>query len=248
MDEVCVYTMLDSPLAAALTHAATITGAALNADVAAVRVVNMPGDGIQSYVDARRLALGPAKEQAVQAWPMAKSSIFGYAVEHELIDVACRPRERMDEVEYQQQNFFGDMQKQTAVVDAVLLSFVLIDRVWAIIVLLRCNQSKAFDDRQIDALERFKPAISRMMRDHYLRQVGLPTAGNQPAPTKNNVAELLAKLSPTERQVLNYLRSDMTERQIAQAVHRSPHTVHVHVKNIYRKLNISSRKALLDLL
>ncbi|MFN3168612.1 MAG: helix-turn-helix transcriptional regulator [Phycisphaeraceae bacterium] len=51
-------------------------------------------------------------------------------------------------------------------------------------------------------------------------------------------------LSTTERTVLGYLLQGMTERQVANELDRSHNTVHVHVRNIYRKLGVTSRKML----
>jgi DNA-binding CsgD family transcriptional regulator len=45
----------------------------------------------------------------------------------------------------------------------------------------------------------------------------------------------------------DHLRLEHTERQIADITDRSLNTVHVHVKNIYRKLNVSRRKQLVEL-
>ena len=47
---------------------------------------------------------------------------------------------------------------------------------------------------------------------------------------------------------IGHLQDDSTERQIAQTIRRSPHTNHVHVKNIYRKLGINSLRMLTSLL
>lgn len=55
-------------------------------------------------------------------------------------------------------------------------------------------------------------------------------------------------LSVTERRVLLLLNRGMTEKQVAAELDRSPNTVHVHVRNIYRKLGVSSRKMLYRLL
>jgi len=54
-------------------------------------------------------------------------------------------------------------------------------------------------------------------------------------------------LSPTERRVYDLLLRRMTERQVAEEIGRSHNTVHVHVRNIYRKLGVRTRQQLLDL-
>ncbi|MGD9688288.1 MAG: LuxR C-terminal-related transcriptional regulator [Phycisphaerales bacterium] len=58
--------------------------------------------------------------------------------------------------------------------------------------------------------------------------------------------ELLAQVSPIQREILPMLAEGRTEREIAGRMHRSPHTIHDHVKTIYAILGISSRVELLD--
>ena len=53
-------------------------------------------------------------------------------------------------------------------------------------------------------------------------------------------------LSPTEKRVCALLLQRMTEQRIAEQLGRSPNTVHVHVRNIYRKLAVRTRTELLE--
>lgn len=53
-------------------------------------------------------------------------------------------------------------------------------------------------------------------------------------------------LSPTEKRVCALLLQRLTEQRIAEHLERSPNTVHVHVRNIYRKLGVRTRKQLLE--
>ena len=55
----------------------------------------------------------------------------------------------------------------------------------------------------------------------------------------------LAALSARELEVFDHLLSDKTLSQIAQEMIISYSSVHFHCKNIYRKLNLSSRRQLL---
>ncbi len=55
----------------------------------------------------------------------------------------------------------------------------------------------------------------------------------------------LAKLSKREFEVFAQLLTDKTQLQIAEELFISHSSVHFHCKNIYKKLNISSRKQLL---
>jgi len=55
----------------------------------------------------------------------------------------------------------------------------------------------------------------------------------------------LAVLSARELEVFDYLLSDKTLSKIAEEMVLSYSSVHFHCKNIYRKLNLSSRRQLL---
>ena len=55
----------------------------------------------------------------------------------------------------------------------------------------------------------------------------------------------LAQLSKREFEVFAQLLTDKTQAQIAEELFVSHSSVHFHCKNIYKKLNINSRKQLL---
>ena len=55
----------------------------------------------------------------------------------------------------------------------------------------------------------------------------------------------LTKLSKRELEVFAQLLTDKTQTQIANRLYITQSSVHFHCKNIYRKLEISSRKQLL---
>jgi DNA-binding NarL/FixJ family response regulator len=48
-------------------------------------------------------------------------------------------------------------------------------------------------------------------------------------------------LTPREREVLRLLVEDYTQKEIAEELFVSPHTVDTHLRNIYRKLEVRSR-------
>jgi two-component system response regulator DesR len=48
-------------------------------------------------------------------------------------------------------------------------------------------------------------------------------------------------LSPREREVLDLIASGSTNREIAAALHLSPHTIHEHTSSLYRKLGARNR-------
>ncbi len=55
------------------------------------------------------------------------------------------------------------------------------------------------------------------------------------------------RLSPRERETLEYLLTGAREKQIADSLEVSQHTVHQYVKSIYRKFGVTSRAELLAL-
>jgi LuxR family maltose regulon positive regulatory protein len=52
---------------------------------------------------------------------------------------------------------------------------------------------------------------------------------------------MIEPLTDRERQVLGYLPSHLSTRQIAAAIYVSPNTVKTHMKAIYRKMGAASR-------
>lgn len=52
-------------------------------------------------------------------------------------------------------------------------------------------------------------------------------------------------LTPAERLVVQLLLTDKSEKEIAAALEISAHTIHGHVKEIYRKYNVSGRAGLM---
>jgi DNA-binding CsgD family transcriptional regulator len=58
----------------------------------------------------------------------------------------------------------------------------------------------------------------------------------------------LLALTPREREVAALVVDGLADREIAERLHLSRHTVSQHVKRIYRKLDVDSRVALTRLL
>lgn len=57
----------------------------------------------------------------------------------------------------------------------------------------------------------------------------------------------LTQLSEAQRRVLDLLLSGRSEKKVAAKLDLSPHTVHNHIKEIYRRFEVSSRAELLAL-
>ena len=58
----------------------------------------------------------------------------------------------------------------------------------------------------------------------------------------------LAPLTPREREVAVLVAEGLADRDIAERLHISHHTVSLYVRRIYRKLDVGSRVALTRLL
>ncbi|HRM69863.1 MAG TPA: response regulator transcription factor, partial [Thauera phenylacetica] len=73
---------------------------------------------------------------------------------------------------------------------------------------------------------------------------GLPSA---PAALPRNAAvpgaeaAELDKLSPREREILRFIARGQSNKEIARALELAESTVKIHVQNMLRKLNLSSR-------
>jgi DNA-binding NarL/FixJ family response regulator len=69
-----------------------------------------------------------------------------------------------------------------------------------------------------------------------VRMVGLGMTVFQP-----QIDDAAASLSPREREVLDLIARGATNREIAAALHLSPHTIHEHTSSLYRKLGARNR-------
>lgn len=74
------------------------------------------------------------------------------------------------------------------------------------------------------------PAVARRLIQHFQKR-----QQSEPAPVTDEA------LTPREREVLGLLARGFTLTEIARQLEVSRHTVGDHVKNLYRKLDISSR-------
>jgi DNA-binding CsgD family transcriptional regulator len=65
--------------------------------------------------------------------------------------------------------------------------------------------------------------------------------------TDSRRSPLVPELSEKESRILRYLMGSMSLGGIAEALYLSPNTVKTHVRNIYRKLGVQSRKQAVDI-
>ena len=242
-----VYARLDSSLFGALVQVVEVLAPAARADAAAARVYEAPTGVPCSYVNARRLGLTEPELAAFRRWPEEPGSLLDWLSSISVPRGAFRPTALHDPPPWQ--TLFASVIDVREVVDCLCAAVPIDEAAWAGVTVLRCKDSEPFDGQASEALARYQPAAARLLRHGYHREVGMPP--NQ-APDKNRPAigpeQPGNQLSRTEQHVLNHLRQGLTERQVADRLGRSRHTVHVHVKSIYRKLNVQSRNELHDLL
>ena len=87
-------------------------------------------------------------------------------------------------------------------------------------------------------------AKKRRLLADVIRMVGERMHG-QP-PRKSLLEAELNRLPPRLRQTMHSLLAGDSEKQAAAKMGVSPHTVHVYVKTLYRRYNVSSRGELLS--
>ncbi len=251
-DEVDIYTKLESSLYGSLVHAVTVSAPILQADATAVRVFDSP-HGLYNtyYVDTRGVEGDSTGAASLAEWPVSTGSVFEVIREQWFRDQSLGPRRLIHNGAVVAAGHFQPFDVFTTVTDTLCVAFPVTKPAWAALVYLRCDPHGPFTDDLVNALDRFRPALVRVILHGYRREILGLSAGPGPAQGQGlmtpapSPTTLLATLSRTERLVLNYLRSEATEKQIAETIHRSPHTVHVHVKNIYRKLGVNSRRMLM---
>ncbi|WP_432799681.1 helix-turn-helix transcriptional regulator [Poriferisphaera sp. WC338] len=249
-DEAKTFKQLDSALFGSLIHAIEVTARAIGANIAAGKIFDVPGELLSSYVSLVDITLPINAVTELQTWPDDKESIFEHFYNRDLRDNILHMQRDMGVLfgENKPCNMFEHIENHHKVVDVLCLSCTLNESTWGKLIFIRCGESEPFGQSHIDTLKRFKPSIARLLLLGLKRET-LPQHESYMTsfPNQNTAAELLLKLSKTERIVFDHLQTNKTERQVAEIMDRSRHTIHVYVKNIYRKLGISSRKELLQL-
>lgn len=93
-------------------------------------------------------------------------------------------------------------------------------------------------------LDRLADAHRRLLADRRRLGDGRVTVACPPQPASADPLEGL-RLSPRARQILTFLLNGETEKQIADKLQISPHTVHTYVKRLHKTLGVRSRNELL---
>ena len=248
-DEVSVYTLLDSALHRSLMQVTVLAGRSVDADVSAICLNDAEQFMHTAFVDARRLMLTTGEEEKLQSWPLDSQSVFERLRQQRPEEGTTILRDEWPPGSPTWRRLYQPIDQHRPVVDSLCLTFPVWGKTWYLLNCSRCGKCPPFSNNQVYLLERLSPSLRRALLEGYNLESARveQRRARHPNTLGFTHAQLLDKLSRTERQILGYLRSDVTEREVAEAIHRSPHTVHVHVKNIYRKLGVNSRRSLREM-
>ena len=104
-------------------------------------------------------------------------------------------------------------------------------------------------DETVDAAQRAK-ALRRQLVADYCKSVGHRllgrSVGDRPFESAPPMPVFPPGLPPRQKQTLQRLLAGDSEKQIALRLEVSPHTVHVYVKQLYRRFEVNSRGELLS--
>lgn len=246
-----VYAKLRSDTFGALAHVTEVLIDAVDADAAAGKVFSETPKDDCAYVSTPGIATSPKQRRDLQRWPMDPRSSFTLYTRESMINDVCLLCPHSPGNGQICGEFFKSLSPLADVNTAMCMSLPVAPPTRCLLMFMRCRDSDPFTDKDVDLIRRYKPATSRVLQRGFLRQFnsgGRAEPNGSFTPGALSIHELLGRLSDTENRILERLRLRETERIIAEAIGRSPHTVHVHVKSIYRKLMISSRGELFTIL
>jgi len=256
---------LRSPIYRSLIQLVTLLGQEWDADVAAGRVYRVARGRPRTHVATPQLGLTTTQARALDRWPKQRSSLFSvlayYALPREafryeqVLESATSPGARAGQADRDAPPtaLFAPVSQVASVRDALCLPLLLPERGWALLALVRSEPNPPFEADEVNALSTIRGEAETCLIEgchgEKAGSSGRPrTASDARAdPSRSHTAasDRLARLSETEQRVLTELRQRLTEPQVADRLNRSRHTIHVHVKNIYRKLGVYSRAELL---
>jgi DNA-binding CsgD family transcriptional regulator len=134
------------------------------------------------------------------------------------------------EPDWFQSDYYRTFYLDAGLQDAILSSFPVNQDVESWIGLHRRKGRKPFDEAERDDLARIMRGLKWFHRQLLLSH-GLLVAASP--------------LTAAERKVLHLFLTGLPEKQIAELLGRSPHTVHDTVAALYRKFGVASRSALM---
>ena len=230
---------LKSPLRRGLGQSVEVLGQAIHSDIAATCVFGPDQSDAPGYVSVRNLRLTASQRAQLLRWPRLSPSIFTAMRDRTHAVPACR----LDPGDISEgallHTRLAAISPGLTPVDGLGLHFSLDSHSSCPLVFLRCGHSEPFNNSDVEVVSDLRDELETILRQSHKAQAAARYRADGV-----QAEDHLKTLSPTERQIFDLLVHHHTERHIAASLDRSPHTVHVHVKNIYRKLRVNSRKQL----
>jgi len=93
-----------------------------------------------------------------------------------------------------------------------------------------------------------KPYREQALLDSINTALAIDSRCSSLSETQDQLARCVSTLTPREREIFDHLLSGKTSKQMATALDISPRTAEVHRRNVLRKCEVDSTKALLSLL
>jgi DNA-binding CsgD family transcriptional regulator len=239
---------LESSVYGSLAHTTEVFIDTVSADAAVARIHGGPPIPGCVYIGSRGLARSPQHRRELRRWPTDPRSPFKQFQEKTRQDTAWQLNASDPANEPACREITRAFAVPHRISGAMCLILDIEDQMRCMIVLVRGGEHQPFHEVDVERAKALAPAAGRVVREGLIRQLQSinPALKDSLRPIATN--NLLERLSKTELRILPRLLERETERQIAQTIGRSPHTIHVHVKSIYRKLMVSSRKQLADML
>lgn len=241
---------LDSPLYGSVSHVSSVLMRVVNAGAVVAKCSGDQGMPGVVYVGIGQ-GLGGEQRHQLYAWPNDPDSYYWHPGPMPFQDRACVLAPSCANDALACREIAGMLGMSEAESDHRCLCLYLATPPGCRILFVRGSDQPPFDEQDPQRLLRYTAKCGRIIREGYVRALNNPSDSDAPIPLcapTSTVEQLITRLSKTEQIVLNHLHRMRTERQIAQIMSRSPNTVHVHVKNIYRKLRVNSRKQLRDMI
>ena len=240
---------LDSALYGSLAHVTEVLIDHVSADAGISRVLGAPPIPGCIYIGSRGLARNPATRKQLKRWATEPQSPFTHTPEQ-----TYQPAVKLINASHPQSQWACTqitrvLGSPRTVSGMMQLNLGLENNIQCMTLLIRRHENRPFHEADSKRIGELAQRATQIIRQGLTRQLA-GESKNEPgtslAPISTDI--LLQRLSKTERGVLQLLLQRETEKSIAKTINRSPHTVHVHVKSIYRKLMVSSRKQLLQML
>jgi DNA-binding CsgD family transcriptional regulator len=250
-DPSCVLRDLASPTYGVMSHVVGVLMRAIKADGAVALCRDAVTRQETVYLNMRYKPVGPDWCDKLRQWPTDPRSGFWRTRWDHTEDRAriLNPRDPDDAACCQ--DIVNILAMRELIGCARCLCLSLASRPSCRVLFIRMETQPPFVQQDAESLKYYAEQCGHLIQGVHRRELGHRNGGRLPLKISGEetpVEDLLDRLSCTEHRVLQRLRLHETERQAAEVLGRSPNTIHVHVKSIYRKLRVTSRRQLLSML